>query len=103
MRRVAWSEEARAEFRDIMKFIADDNPHAAERVARRIRAAIAKLRYLNNGRIGRVEGTFEKLVPKTSHILVYSVQRSERGQEELFIVHIIHAARDWPPGEWPKS
>ncbi|HYD87668.1 MAG TPA: type II toxin-antitoxin system RelE/ParE family toxin [Vitreimonas sp.] len=101
MKRIAWSEEARAELRQIIIRISDDNPFAGERVSKRIRDAVAKLRYFNSGRTGRVEGTFEKLVPKTPYIIAYVVRRTTSGREDVFIVHIIHAARDWPEGQWP--
>jgi len=96
MKQVEWSEEARTEIREIIEHIASDNPYAADRVEKRIHGAISRLRYFNSGRLGRVEGTFEKLVPKTNYIIAYSLRRSK-----VFILHIIHAARNWPKGRWP--
>lgn len=102
MRRVTWSETASNEFIEILRFLAEDNPHAAKRAKKRVRDAAARLHYFNSGRIGRVPETFEKLVPKSPYILAYELRRSDRGRDEIFILHIIHAARDWPEGKWPE-
>jgi hypothetical protein len=48
------------------------------------------------GRAGRVVGTYEKPVARTSLIIVYQAT-----DEILHIVRIIHAKRNWPEGEWP--
>ncbi len=48
------------------------------------------------GRAGRVVGTYEKPVARTSLIIVYQAT-----DEILHIVRIIHAKRNWPEREWP--
>lgn len=102
MRRVEWSESASAEYLDALAYIAAESPQAAALVGRRIRDAIGKLRYFNSGRQGRVAGTFEKVVARTSYIIAYDVRRDAKGREALFVLHVFHASIDWPEGEWPK-
>lgn len=54
-------------------------------------AAIELLAEMPIGRASRVAGTYEKPVTNTSLIVVYRVS-----DENLYIVRIIHAKRDWP-------
>ena len=44
------------------------------------------------GRPGLVEGTREKPVPRTPYIIVYELV----GDEELWVLTIIHARRQYP-------
>lgn len=101
MRRVEWSEAASAEYLDALAYIAAESPQAAALVGRRIRHAIGRLKYFNSGRQGRVAGTFEKVVARTSYIIAYEVRGDAKGRDVLYILHLIHTSMDWPPGAWP--
>lgn len=47
-----------------------------------------------------MHGTCEKSVPGLPYIIAY--ERLTRDAEEVVaILHVIHTARNWPPGEWP--
>ncbi|MCD7059493.1 type II toxin-antitoxin system RelE/ParE family toxin [Pelagibacterium sp. HS1C4-1] len=72
-------------------FIADDNPMAADNVARRIISAAERLTKISTGRPGRQAGTYEKLVPRLPYVLVYEINEST-----VSILRVIHTARDWP-------
>lgn len=73
-------------------FIALDNPAAARRVAASLRAAIEGLRqFPERGRIGRVTGTRELVVPRTPFIVAYRV-----AGDAIDVLAVIHAARSWP-------
>jgi len=73
-------------------FIALDNPAAARRVAASLRAAIEGLRqFPERGRIGRVTGTRELVVPRTPFIVAYRVTG-----DAIDVLAVIHAARSWP-------
>jgi addiction module RelE/StbE family toxin len=73
-------------------FIALDNPAAARRVAASLRAAIEGLRqFPERGRIGRVTGTRELVVPRTPFIVAWRV-----AGDAIDVLAVIHAARSWP-------
>lgn len=99
-RRVLWSPTARGDLVAITRHIAADNPSAARVVAAKLRAVGDALGQAATGRPGRVEGTYEKSVSGLPYILAYDLLTRE-GQEIVAILHVIHTARDWPPGEWP--
>jgi plasmid stabilization system protein ParE len=54
------------------------------------------------GRRGRVEGTYEKIVPKLPQIIAYAIDEQPGGREIIVILRVIHGARHWPPGGWPE-
>lgn len=97
-RRIAWSEKASADYLQQLNFIADRNPANADLVDTRLMAAINILAETPVGRAGRVTGTYEKPVTKTSLIIAYQVT-----DETLYIVRIIHAKRNWPERGWPQD
>ena len=102
MRRVVWSEAARAEYRNILTYLAERNPSAAEIVGQRIKETIANLTDQPTGRPGRVFGTYEKVVLRTPYIIAYGLWEAPEGGETLNVLHVIHGARDWPEGRWPE-
>jgi toxin ParE1/3/4 len=78
--------------REIISYIADENPDAAERVEDRLVAATRHLlSHPEMGRPGRVPGTRELVVASTSYIVPYRV----RG-ERVELLAILHTARPWP-------
>lgn len=100
MRPVVWSQGARRDYLDILRYIARDNPIAAEKVADAIEKAGHALGDSPSGRRGRVTGTYEKLVGRLPCIIAYAVT-SRGGRETIAILRVIHAARDWPAEDWP--
>ncbi len=101
MRRVIWSADARRDYLDILRYIADDNPDAAERVANAIEHTGDGLGEFATGRPGRVTGCYEKSVPRLPYIIAYELT-SLGGQEVIAILRVIHTSRDWPAEEWPN-
>jgi plasmid stabilization system protein ParE len=102
MRRlVSWSREALDDVKKQVAFIARDNPAAARHVADRIRDAGKALGDMATGRPGRVTGSYEKSVTRLPYIIAYQL-RPIAGRESVVILHVIHAARDWPPEGWPQ-
>ena len=100
-RRLRWSREALDDLKAQVAFIAADNPDAARRVADAIRAAAEGLAEMPTGRPGRVAGTYEKSVTRLPYVIAYAL--AERGGEDVVaIVRVIHTARDWPRGSWPR-
>ncbi|MGA9866595.1 MAG: type II toxin-antitoxin system RelE/ParE family toxin [Acetobacteraceae bacterium] len=102
-RRVVWATTAHDDFLNIIGFIAQENPDAAGRVADRIDQAVAALGDFAAGRAGRVTGTYEKVVRGLPYILAYEIVRQPGAHEVVAILHVVHGARDWPPGQWPKT
>lgn len=91
--KVVWLRRALTEHRSLVAFIAADNPRAAvEQGDRIVAAANALSDNPDRGRPGRVAGTRELVVPRTSHIIVY---RTARGRIE--ILRVLHGAQRWPP------
>jgi len=100
-RRVVWSRDALDALKQAIQHIARDNPQAARRVAASIRAVGNALGERSIGRRGRVPGTYEKSVTGIPYILAYALGPLPTGDESVFILHVIHAARDWPDDAWP--
>lgn len=103
VRTVRWSAEALDEYDSAVAYLRGKNPAAAERYVEALDAAIAGLARRNTGRPGRVPGTFEKSLPKWRYIIAFQILPNAQGEEELYIVRVIHTSRDWPKGEWPKQ
>ena len=99
-RTVVWSNAARDDYLGIIRFVAQANPDAAERVADTMDRVVANLGAMATGRPGRVTGTYEKVVPVLPYIVVYEVT-DQPGGARIAILHVIHGARDWPDEGWP--
>jgi toxin ParE1/3/4 len=90
--RVAWTAPAARGLEDIGDYIARENPGAARRTVRRIRArarTLAAHPYL--GRPGRIADTRELVITSTPFIVVYRVR-----DDRLEILAVFHSARIWP-------
>ena len=97
-RKVMWSKDALKDFQGILEYIATDNVQNARLVADRVDKSIHLLSETPFGRPGRMIGTYEAVVPKTPFIIAYLLE----GSHALAIIRVIHGARDWRQGEWPK-
>jgi toxin ParE1/3/4 len=90
--RVRWTVPAANQLQQIFEYIAAGNPGAAARVVRRIRSAIHQTaRMPKSGRIGRVAGTREVVVPGTSYLVAYRIL-----EDMIHVLAIFHGAQDWP-------
>ena len=48
-------------------------------------------------------GTYEKSVTGQPYIIAYGfARRDDGGEDDLVILRVVHTARDWPPGRWPR-
>lgn len=102
-RDVVWSGAALDELLAIGRHIGADNPNAAAVVSSRLRDAAHRLGEMATGRLGRVTGTYEKIAPGLPYILAYEIIGFAEEREQIAILHVIHGARDWPEGRWPKA
>jgi len=90
--RIRWTRSALANLDDLAAYVADDDPVAAERLVRRIVAAVQALRdQPAMGRAGRVPHTRELVVAGTAYIVPYRVR-----DRAIEILRVFHAARRWP-------
>jgi toxin ParE1/3/4 len=56
---------------------------------------------MSTGRIGRVSGTYEKVVGGLPYVIAYAIT-DRAGREAVTILRVIHGARDWPDEDWPE-
>jgi toxin ParE1/3/4 len=101
MRQLEWSYAARQDLSEAARYIAADSPKAAFGLELKVRKAGDDLAFMATGRKGRNGATYEKLVTGTPYILVYTIRRI-KAAEIVYVLRLIHSARDWTPGGWPK-
>ena len=90
--RVRWTSDAANDLARIVERIREDNPTAAQRVARTIYRAVAELRkFPRLGRPGLVESTRELVFPPWPYIAVYEIIG-----DQVNVLRIRHASQDWP-------
>ena len=98
MRRVIWSRSASEDLNELVAWIAQDSEPNAGLVLDRIERVAANLSDAAIGRFGRVEDTYEIVVPRTPYIIAYA-----KTDETIMILRVIHGARDWREGGWPAD
>jgi toxin ParE1/3/4 len=102
VRDIVWSDDALNEMDALAAYIAAENRAAALKVLDRIERTVDHLSHMPTGRRGRVDGTYEKPVTGLPYIIAYALQTLPDGNERIVVLHVIHGARDWPPGKWPE-
>ncbi|MEY4556116.1 MAG: hypothetical protein RL093_1235 [Pseudomonadota bacterium] len=89
---VRWSDEAERDLVEILDFIAQQNPAAADRMQALFSQAVKNLRdHPLIYREGRVSGTRE-IVVHPNYVLIYRIAR-----DAVWIVSVLHSARQYPP------
>jgi toxin ParE1/3/4 len=87
--RIVWSETAIANLVEIRKYIEQDKPVAASRLAQGILISVERLaEHTHLGHPGREPETRELIVAGTPYIIVYRVYRSR-----LSILAVLHGAQ----------
>ena len=98
--RVLWSAASLTHLREVVEYLQGETSGGATTIRRRIletKRRIGQMPY--SGRVGRIDGTREAVVPRTAYILVYRVS-----EKTVDILGIWHAARLWPESfEAPSS
>lgn len=90
--RVRTSLDAEEDIREVFDYIARDSIQNANAVADRIFEAIDDLsEFGRRGRRGAVEGTLERVVPRTGCVLIYHVY-----DDEVLILRVWRSARGAP-------
>ena len=89
---VVWSPRVIEHLAHLREYIARDNPKAANRIAGALLEAVVRLAELPNlGRLGRVAGTRELVVPGTPYVIPYRL----RG-DRLEVIAVFHGRQKWP-------
>jgi toxin ParE1/3/4 len=90
--KVIWSAASVRHLQEIIDYLQGESSTGAVTIRRRILATAQRVGQMPySGRIGRVDGTREAVVPRSPYIVVYQV--SEQAVE---ILGIWHGARQWP-------
>ena len=92
--KLVWREEAREDLRGIIRYIAERNPPAAEKLNLQIEACADRLLdHPHMYRPGRAPNTREA-VAHPNYILIYQVDA-----DSVEIVSVVHSRRRYPPGD----
>jgi len=90
--RIAYTPRAASNLRSLQDYIAVHNPTAAFQMVQIIRERVSKLATQpRSGRLGRIEGTRELIVNRTTYIVSYRV-----ADNFIEVLAILHGARRWP-------
>jgi addiction module RelE/StbE family toxin len=90
--RIIWLPAAGQDLVEIRHYIAEAHPAAAAQVAKRILDTVAYLRdHPEIGRVGRIPGTRELVLPGLPYIVPYRVKGTA-----IEILGVLHAAQEWP-------
>ena len=89
---VVWTLPALNHLDDIQDHVAKDSPKAAHRLVNSLIDRTEQMLSVNPkiGRTGRVAGTRELVVARTSYIVAYRIL------DNVEILAVVHAAREWP-------
>ncbi len=92
--RLVWTTSAKRDLAEIVSYIWFDSPDAAKRIRRRFETTAAHLTsHPWMGRQGETAETRE-VIPHPSYRMVYRVT-----EQSIFILRIVHTARQWPPAD----
>ena len=89
---IKWTGDAILDLIEIRRYIAQDNPRAANDVALRIKKTVQLLSdQPNMGKLGRADGTREIVISGLPYIIPYRVKNNV-----VQILRVFHGARLWP-------
>lgn len=87
-----WFEDAVSDLKALRRYIAQDNPIAANRISKKILSAINLLSTQPEiGRAGRVVNTRELIISDTPYIIPYRVKNNL-----IEIIRVLHSSMQWP-------
>jgi len=90
--KLRWTRLALEDLNSAYELNSAENPSAAAKMSKKIKAAVKVLRtYPNLGRAGRVDDNRELVIPGTPFIVAYHF-----GRNQVEILAEIHATRRWP-------
>jgi toxin ParE1/3/4 len=90
--KVIWSATSVRHLREVVEYLQGESSGGAITIRRRILETVRRIGQMpNSGRIGRIDGTREAVVPRSPYIVVYQVSA-----KAVEILGIWHGARRWP-------
>ena len=90
--RIEWSQYAIEDREIVFDYIEQENPQAAVSVDEKISSQVQQLiEFPERGRSGRVEGTRELVINRTSYIAAYCIKGNV-----VLILRILHSSQLWP-------
>ncbi|WP_049736363.1 type II toxin-antitoxin system RelE/ParE family toxin [Rhizobium ecuadorense] len=93
--KLVWRAKAASDRKRAIQFIADQNVGAAisqlDEIERQTDLLIDQPEI---GRPGRIDGTRELVISRTSFIVIYRVRQK---LEQVEILRLVHGAQKWPP------
>jgi addiction module RelE/StbE family toxin len=89
---IRWTDCALDDLEEVISFIREDNPKAANNVVLKVVKSIAMLgEYPSLGKPGRFEGTRELVIADTAFLVPYRVKN-----KTIEILRVYHNSRKWP-------
>lgn len=96
--KVRVTDDAASDLRTIQTFLSSQSAVVAERVVDQIANVIGRLStFPRLGHLGIVDGTLERIVPRTPYVIVYRIDLRDR--DELSILRVYHVAQDRLDGD----
>jgi toxin ParE1/3/4 len=92
---IQWTEQAAQQLYQAQEYIALSNSEeVAAPVTMRIVSSIQQLAtFPMSGRVGRVPGTRELVIPSTPFLAAYAIEKAN-----IVVLAIYHGAQRWPEG-----
>jgi addiction module RelE/StbE family toxin len=88
-----WTRPAESDLLEILDYIAEDDPTAADATIDRIEAVALRLTdFPLTGRQGSVPDTRELPIPGLPFLIIYRVRETA-----VEVLRVLHGARRWPP------
>jgi toxin ParE1/3/4 len=89
--KIIWTQLALFDLEQAREYVMETSPSAAIQTIDRIEKSLKALQsFPQMGRLGRVSGTRELVIPETPFILPYRIQ-----EDSIEILAVIHGARKW--------
>jgi toxin ParE1/3/4 len=90
--KMIWSAASVKHLQEVVDYLQGESSAGAVTIRRRILETVRRVGQMPySGRIGRVDGTREAVVPRSHYIVVYQVS-----SQAIEIVGIWHGSRQWP-------
>ncbi len=90
--KILWTKGASCNLDEIEEYIAKDNPGAAARTVLTIVRSVEQLiDQPAMGRVGRIDGTRELVIPGLPYIVPYRVKK-----QNIEVLRFFHTSRRWP-------
>ena len=91
--KVRVTNDAASDLRTIRTSLSEQSAVVAERALEQVANIIGRLTtFPRLGHAGIVDGTLERIVPRTPYVIVYRIDLGDR--DDLIVLRVYHAAQD---------